>query len=257
LFKRLKRRMYLRKFKGDKFICPLCGIKLKNFVPLPERFKTNLTINNVQYNAYDCETLNVDNYICPNCGAADRERLYAAYFKMIANKIKPDSSLIHFAPENALSKHLKKQNIYKYSTADLCMKNVDFKVDLTKMDVFLDNSFDIFICSHMLEHIENDILALKELYRILKPGGWGILMVPILTPIKISYEDPNKTAPEERKIFFGQEDHVRVYAKQDFINKVKSIGFSLKEFKNKNFEAGLFEQYGITPQSVLYIVEKS
>jgi predicted SAM-dependent methyltransferase len=137
------------------------------------------------------------------------------------------------------------------------MESVDIKVDLTKMDVFLDNTFDIFICSHMLEHIENDILALRELYRILKPGGWGILMVPICTSLGNSYEDSTKVTPEERKMFFGQEDHVRVYAKQDFINKVKSVGFSLKEYKVKNFETGIFEKYGITPQSVLYIVEKS
>lgn len=242
--------------KGDNFTCPICKMNLKKFVPLPEQYYAGPNINNIQYFATDCETINIENYNCPKCGASDRERLYAAYFDLFADHIPIGSSLIHFAPESALSNYLRSQDKFKYLTADLLMENVDVKVDITNMSLLTDDMFDIFICSHILEHIENDMLAIKELHRILKPGGWGILMVPIITNIDISYEDPSKRTPEERKYYFGQEDHVRVYAKQDFINKVRNVGFNLDQLKENDFGSSIFKRYGITPKSVLYIVKK-
>jgi predicted SAM-dependent methyltransferase len=108
----------------------------------------------------------------------------------------------------------------------------------------------------MLEHIPDDISAMKELHRILKPTAKGILVVPILEGLAEVYEDLNIITEEERLLNFGQEDHVRMYNKEGYITRLKNVGFKVKEYTVKDFSKEIFTQVAISHKSVLYVVEK-
>src|SRR6188508_1256097 len=112
------------------------------------------------------------------------------------------------------------QNI-TYRSADLFMQEVDDRVDIMDMTIYPDKHFDFFVCSHMLEHVVDDRKALRELYRILKWGGQGILVVPIVLSIDEIDQDPSVTDVAERWRRFGQDDHVRLYSKQGFLRRIE------------------------------------
>src|SRR5438876_10959977 len=122
--------------------------------------------------------------------------------------------------------------------------------------VYDDNRFDFFICSHVLEHVLDDRKALTEMYRILKPGGKGILMVPIVLTISEIDEDPTVLDEGERWRRFGQNDHVRLYSKEGFIERVANAGFTIHQYGKEFFGEELLTRNGITLKSVLYVVEK-
>ncbi len=237
--------------------CPVCNSSVKKFLPLPKFYEKNSKKHGFKHFG-KAETINVEHYSCPKCGASDRERLYALYLEReVINKQHPRKiSLIHFAPESALSKKLEELNFLAYRTADFASDEVDDKVDITNLSLYEDNSFDIFICSHVLEHVQNDKVAVKELYRILKIGGFGILMVPVIPYLEKTLEDFTKTTDEERWRYFGQNDHIRLYAKSDYVELIKGSAFNLKQLGAAYFGEEMFDRAGITRQSVLYIVEK-
>jgi ubiquinone/menaquinone biosynthesis C-methylase UbiE len=143
-----------------------------------------------------------------------------------------------------------------YRTADLYADGVDDRLDITDMKIYADGSLDFFICSHVLEHVRDDRKALRELYRVLRPGGSGILLVPIVMCVEEIDEDPAVTAPKERWRRFGQDDHVRLYSKLGFLERVRQAGFVVREVKADDFGPKYFERHGITPQSVLYVVKR-
>jgi SAM-dependent methyltransferase len=124
------------------------------------------------------------------------------------------------------------------------------------MNMYADNSFDAFICSHVLEHVPDDGKAMAELHRILKPGGWGIAMVPIVIGFEGVYEDPTKTTEAERWQHFGQEDHVRVYSQKGFVGRLRVAGFEVQALPGDLFGKDKLKWCGIDPESVLYIVAK-
>jgi ubiquinone/menaquinone biosynthesis C-methylase UbiE len=136
------------------------------------------------------------------------------------------------------------------------MDGIDDRVDVTDMCTYADNQFDFFICSHVLEHVMDDRKALGELYRVLKPMGQGILMVPIVLGIEEIDEDPSITDDAERWRRFGQHDHVRLYSKHGFIDRVSEAGFRIHQHGWEYFGKEVFTRNGVASQSILYVVEK-
>lgn len=199
----------------------------------------------------------LETYACANCGASDRERLYAFWIdqRLAANSFTKNTRLIHFAPERALSEKLWQLNIFDYKTADLGMENVDYKVDMMAMP-FEDEGFEFFICSHVLEHVDDDNQAIKELYRITRRGGCGIIMAPIIVGLKTTVEDPSVKDEAGRWRLFGQNDHVRLYAHDDYVAKVRSQGFRLQELGEGYFGEDVFRSLGLKRTSILYVVTK-
>ena len=235
--------------------CPVCCRRVGKFHPLPKHYSENASRHGYAHFGRG-ETINVDEYSCPHCGASDRERLYALFIDaQTACESREESPfLLHFAPEGALSSYIRRRGQYRYRTADLGALITDDKVDITNMDAYPDGFCDAFICSHVLEHVADDHAALNELHRILKPGGWGILMVPVMTHLENSVEDSTATTEAERWRLFGQGDHVRLYAKTDFLRRVANAGFSIRQLGAGYFGADTFQRCGITSKSVLYVV---
>jgi SAM-dependent methyltransferase len=246
------------KLEIPKHCCTVCSSAIEQFNRLPDFYHENLDKNGFIFSSYQSETINFLNYSCPVCDASDRDRLYALYFKKELPKVDLEFRLLDVAPSGSLRNFIQAKYPYiNYRSADLLMSGTDDCVDITKMDIYEDNIFDFLICSHVLEHVQNDRKAIAELYRVLKVGGKGIVMVPIMLSLEKDYENPGITTPEGRWKHFGQDDHVRMYSKSGFIGKLESTGFLVHQLDINFFGTETFEKYGIHPRSVLYIVEKS
>ncbi|MEW6107736.1 MAG: methyltransferase domain-containing protein [Nitrospirota bacterium] len=137
------------------------------------------------------------------------------------------------------------------------MGNVDDQIDIMDMKIYRDNSVDMFLCSHVLEHVGDDKKAIRELHRILKSDGCGIIMVPILLSLKDIYENPNITSEGDRWKHFGQKDHVRIYSKVGFVARLEESGFEVDQLGINYWGKDVYDKSGLTPQSVLYVVYKS
>jgi SAM-dependent methyltransferase len=242
-------------YLGENFICPICQTELSHFLPLPLYFLKELNKNQHIHSIFQNETLNIEDYACPKCYSSDRERLYALYFKKSVQE-NQQYKVLDFAPAPSLRKFIKSFPNIEYRSADLLMDNVDDKVDISDMKIYPDEKFDIFVCSHVLEHVPDDRKAMSELNRILSPNGWGIAMVPICLGLDEIYEDPNITDEGLRWKYFGQNDHLRMYSKQGFIERLENVGFLVNQFGIDYFGEEVFSLNGIHPRSVLYIVHK-
>lgn len=166
---------------------------------------------------------------CPNCGALERHRLVWFFFKQQTNLFDgKQKRLLHVAPERGFYSRLI-ENIpgVEYLSADLNRSSAMLKMDLTNIQ-FSNEVFDVILCSHVLEHIPDDIKAMSEMCRILKPGGWAVIQVPIAR--EFTYEDWSLTTEKERIKFFGQRDHVRIYG-IDIIDRLRKAGFTVKHCK--------------------------
>jgi SAM-dependent methyltransferase len=247
---------------SSKYKCSVCGRRVKAFEPLPEFYTEN--IRKYGYPYKEPETCNLEQYLCPVCGASDRDRLYALYLKRYFSSVGGVGGrmrVVDFAPFAPLTRRIRKLiarsgSDVAYRTADLYAENVDDKIDITDIKAYGENEVDFFICSHVLEHVPDDRRALRELYRILKPGGGGILMVPIALDLDETDEDPSVTDEAERWRRFGQDDHVRQYSKGSFLERVREAGFSVHQYGRDFFGARSFAENGISDRSVLYVVEK-
>lgn len=238
--------------------CSVCAQRVQNFLPLPANYFVMFNSLPIAYSLGDFETLNLGQYSCPHCAAADRDRLYALYLRCILQRDEERPwRVLDIAPAPALSAFLRGQPNVRYRSADLMSPAADDKVDITNMALYADHSFDFIVCSHVLEHVPDDAAAIRELYRVLAPGGSAILMVPILTTASVTDEDPSVTDVNQRWIRFGQDDHVRMYCRNDFLRRLKAGGFHVKKYAAPEFGAELFKQCGIDAQSVLYVGYKS
>lgn len=163
--------------------------------------------------------------MCPHCRTLERTRHFAIYMKQ-HGILESCPRVLHFAPESSLETLFRTKLGEKYVTTDLFMAGVDRKEDITKM-TFDSDSFDFIYCSNVLEHIEDDHAAMSELFRVLAPGGWAIIQVPIKGAT--TYEDANITDSHERYLHFGQGDHVRYYG-EDIKARLEKVGFMVEPF---------------------------
>ncbi|MEM7382256.1 MAG: methyltransferase domain-containing protein, partial [Bacteroidota bacterium] len=163
--------------------------------------------------------------------------------------------MLHFAPEQAFYKRFRKLRNLDYTTTDLNSPLADVKADICKLP-FDDNSFDIILCNHVLEHIPNDIKAMSELYRILKPGGWGIFQIPQDLSRDTTFEDDSITDKGERAKIFGQYDHVRIYGR-DYFDKLRQAGFEVEELDyTANLGPEAVEKYRLAKGEIIPLARK-
>lgn len=253
----LKRKKETSKdYSNSKQECPVCKQKTVYKTFPYEHFFNQFFEHGFVHSPFLFETLNLKEYSCAVCNSNDRDRIIASYLQneLTANK---EYSLLDFAPSTPLQKFIKNYPNIVYRSADLFMENVDDKVDIKNMDIYEDNSFDVFICSHILEHIDDDTKAMSELYRVTKPNGFGVCLVPILLSLDKSLENEEYTKSETlRWKYFGQDDHVRMYSKNDFVQRLESVGFKVEQLGIDYFGQTVFDRCGLDKKSVLYVVKK-
>lgn len=186
--------------------CPCCGSNLPKFVPGGVNLRPNA--------------------MCPSCGSLERHRLMQLYFQNRTNLYSERLKVLHFAPEACLELSLDNNPNIDYVSADLYSPRAKQKIDITSIP-YPDATFDVVLCSHVLEHIPDDRRAMRELRRVLKPEGWALLQVPIDRKRAVTFEDPSVTDPAERARLFGQHDHVRWYG-QDYPARLRECGFDVR-----------------------------
>jgi SAM-dependent methyltransferase len=255
--KALKRRWALPKFRGDEYTCPVCGTQLRAFKPIWRSFMRAIDAGH-PYPFKSLQTFNWQSYSCPACDASDRERLFMLYLDRIAPSLDPGRRhrLVEFAPSPTLRRKLTRHPRLEYRSADLYRRSVDDRIDIADM-AYQDESVDIFICSHILEHVPQDRNAMRELHRVLKPGGFGIVMVPLINGVDSTDEDLSLTSREERNVRYGDGDHVRQYGIRDFRDRLEAASFQVELLGRDFFGAEAFRKAGIADDSVLYVVRKA
>ncbi|NKB56841.1 MAG: methyltransferase domain-containing protein [Alphaproteobacteria bacterium] len=164
--------------------------------------------------------------VCPSCGSYERHRLFEVFWQETDPFMGKD--ILHFAPENILRSRLK-ATAKSYVTADLFMSEVDHKIDVQDIP-FDDGAFDIVIANHVLEHIPDDARAMREIHRVLCPGGKAIITVPLIDGYAMTFEDTNVTDGYLRQVFFAQNDHLRYYG-SDLPDKLAAAGFTVDVFQ--------------------------
>ena len=195
------------------------------------------------------------NALSPSTLSLERHRLMWLYLKNETDFFTVQKKVLHIAPEQCFINRFKELKNLDYTTVDLHSPIVDIKANVLNLP-FKDNLFDVVFCNHVLEHIENDKKAMKELYRVLKPNGFGIFQVPQDLNLEKTYEDFSITSAKERAKHFGQYDHVRVYGK-DYFDKLRSVGFKVNEINyTKEISPNLVEKYCLTKGEVLPICYK-
>lgn len=194
------RKCYAVTKQGSNHECIICDFKSSDWVQLPN-----------------------NDLLCPNCGSLARDRRLWQLVK--ENYIKNDIQILDFSPSRPLFRKWKKEKNVNHIASDLSGDFMaDVAYDITQI-VEKENTFDLIICYHILEHVIDDVKAMSELYRVLKPNG----TVLIQTPFKEGeiYEDYSITSEAERLLHFGQEDHVRVYSVEGLKTRLESVGFDV------------------------------
>lgn len=194
--------------KGTNFTDPIDGKSFKTFLPYGYGKQRN-------------------NALSPSTLSLERHRLLWLFLQNETDFFTANHKVLHFAPEQAFYKRFKNMHNLEYITTDLNSPLADVKADICNLP-FEDDAFDVILCNHVLEHIPDDTKAMQELYRIMKPGSFGIFQIPQDLNRETTFEDNTITDKKERAKIFGQYDHVRIYGR-DYFDKLRSIGFTVDE----------------------------
>ena len=217
--------------KGNTYTDPIDGRNFRKFLPY----------------GYGIQRPNV---LSPSTLSLERHRLLWLFLQRETDFFTANKNVLHIAPEQCFLSLFKKQKNLKYITADLCSPIADVKADICNLP-FDENSFDVVFCNHVLEHITDDTKAMRELYRVLKPGGMGIFQIPQDLNREITFEDDSITDPKERAIIFSQYDHVRIYGR-DYFDKLRSVGFTVDEINYaKKIAPKLVERFCLSKGEIL------
>lgn len=171
--------------------------------------------------------------VCPFCESHPRHRLLAIYFEKFFRHRLRSEKILHVAPENAISRKLRALNATLVVTLDQNRSGVDIQASLENLP-FADQTFDAVICSHVLEHVQDDQKAMREIARVLQPDGWAYVGVPLDGYREHTYEDSAKATPAERLTAFGREDHLRVYGR-DYSDRLRRNGLKMESVSPESF----------------------
>jgi len=222
--------------RGDRYEDPIDGKCFESFMP------------------YGYESPR-ENVLSPSTLSLERHRLLWLYLKKETDFFSAPLKILHFAPEQAFYKRFRKLKNLDYTTTDLNSPLADVKADICNLP-FENETFDVILCNHVLEHIPDDTKAMSEMHRVLKKGGWGIFQIPQDLKRDKTFEDDTITDKKERTKIFGQYDHVRIYGR-DYFDKLRSVGFTVEEV---DYTASLptsdIERYRLAKGEIIPLVRK-
>jgi SAM-dependent methyltransferase len=247
--KSVKKYIKLKLHQGDKYICPFCNYKSKDFYPIGDDFKVN-----VEKQIVGAGRRNAG---CFNCGSTDRERLIYLYLRDVVSLFnQKELSILHLAPEKNLSQTILEHGFKEYVCGDLFTEGYSYPEHVVNMNVlnipYGENHFDLVICNHLLEHVENDSEAMSQILRVLKPGGKAILQVPISKILEYTFEDFTINTNAEREQHFGQFNHVRIYG-QDYLKRLENVSFQVERVNISE----KYQQNGVNIDEDIFIAHKN
>lgn len=223
-------------YRGSRFEDPITGVKYRKLLPYG-RIKMR------------------PNALAPDSMSLERHRLIWLYLKERTNFFTSNSKVLHIAPEYCFIKRFAKLPNLDYTTADLNSPWAKVKLDVQNIPMD-SNTFDVILCNHVLEHVPNDIKAMEEMYRVMKPGGFGIFQVPLDINLEITLEDSTINTPNLRELHYGQRDHLRLYGR-DYAQRLRSVGFIVTEDNYVNsIPQNLAKRYALPMDEVIYLCVK-
>lgn len=224
----------------EKKLCPLCNKEFWTYLPFGEIPRKNAR--------------------CPYCGSLERYRAWYLFFNnhtnIFCNPVN-EVKILHFAAEGFIYEKLSVLTNVDYYPVDIDplggggVEGIRDVIDIQKIK-YPDNMFDIIICNHVLEHVQDDIIAIKELYRVLKKSGIAYINSPVFDSLEFTLEKPEYNTPELRLQYYGQHDHLRKYG-MDYISRLESAGFSVKVIlPNEIFNDSELSRYGLLKDEKIY-----
>lgn len=236
--------------------CYICGKNFYKYLPVyhDRWYREQLESYGINFNFAEM-TYNKKEYRCPYCGAIDRTRFIMIYINK-HYRAKKNVRLLYFAPVwSGVDFLRRKMKNIEVDTADLYEDMVDYHFDIQNMGDIEDNTYDLIICSHVLEHVEDDSAALKELYRVLKKGGEALILVP-LDLKRVWFDEEMGLSEQENWKRFGQGDHVRRYTHEEIIKRIKATGFKCQMYTRKDVDDRLVKENAFMKNIRIYRAKK-
>lgn len=246
----------LSQLQGDRVFCPVCSSMFSAFAPL---YQWIISPGDA---AKECVIQHTEAR-CPKCQSLQRHRLLALILQNTLPVTRAPKMILDIAPFIPLAKSLLLTEANNYQAVDLHPENEKFSsapfpvmpADLCELP-FEDNMFDLILCSHVLEHIVDDTIAMYEMGRVLKPDGMVLIQIPANNLLEFTYEDHSITLPGAREAAFGQWDHVRVYGR-DFPSRLKKAGFEPALITCSSvFDNSEIQRLGLDAHETLYLCKK-
>jgi SAM-dependent methyltransferase len=224
-------------YMGNNVECPVSGKTYRKFLPYGRI--------NPRPNA-----------LAPDSLSLERHRLMWLYLKEKTNFFTANLKVLHIAPEHCFLDKFESMKNLDYITADIESPLAKIKMDVHEIP-FDENTFDVVFCNHVMEHVDNDIKAMSEIYRVMKPGGWAIIQSPLDPNRSVTFEDPTLISREEREKAHGQDDHVRTYG-LDYGQRLKKAGFDVKEDKFvMELDPAKVKRYALPAGEIIYLCSKN
>lgn len=223
-------------FVGRRYVCPCCGWHLRAFTRGGISLKTR------------------EHGYCPRCNAKARHRRVWLFLEERTRLFRDRLTVFHVSPKYALSRRLARMPNLEYVAGDIGRRpNVSVRMDLTAVPV-KDSRFDAVICVHVLEHIQNDRAAISEMHRILKPGGWALISVPIRLD-RPTYEDASVVSAAAREAAFGETTHVRFYG-LDLQDRLAAAGFEVTLDLAADLDEATKQRFGLLDDENIFVCSK-
>ncbi len=220
--------------KGTDVTCPVCQHSYKKFLPYGRIAR--------------------ENALCPNCLSLERHRLMWLFLQEKTDFFTAKLKVLHIAPEHCFINRFEALPNLDYITADLESPLAKVKMDVHKIP-FEANTFDVVFCNHVMEHVEDDLLACSEINRVLKSDGWGIIQSPVYN-LPETLEDKSIIDPAEREKVFGQRDHVRKYG-NDYAERLRKSGIRIDEnLFVKELKPEKVKQFALPENEIIFVCKK-
>lgn len=227
-------KFFARLNKGTDVTCPVCQHSYKKFLPYGRIAR--------------------ENALCPNCLSLERHRLMWLFLQEKTDFFTAKLKVLHIAPEHCFINRFEALPNLEYITADLESPLAKVKMDVHKIP-FEANTFDVVFCNHVMEHVEDDLLACSEINRVLKSDGWGIIQSPVYN-LPETLEDKSINDPAEREKVFGQRDHVRKYG-NDYAERLRKSGIRIdKNLFVKELEREKVKQFALPENEIIFVCKK-
>lgn len=250
-------RLYERDCLG-KFFCSVCERETRFFIPISSYLLANWKTHEYQRSIFSLETFNVRLYKCPRCSATDRERFLVSFLlKDEVDRCADKTRVLDVGPKLRQIRRLRQHFGDHYVCVDRFAKHVDMNLDITHMPEVGDDQFSLIICSHVLEHVENDRAAVKEFSRILEVGGRVACLVPIDKSLVDKLEGSDTETPAERWSKYLDGDHRRLYSRRSLEDLFKSYGFSVSYFTFSDLGGPLGSKLGLAADSRIYLFKNT